>query len=888
MCKSLKYNEVYDPYHTYRYVEMFKRGAYVLASAAAVTTDSSRPTGQCGTLPKPVCLSIPCMTAIHNSMRSGQHCDDFQCLCETWLVVNAVASDSRSSAADSTIVASTQHALRKRIAYQRCGRQAYIESVRTVCRWARETLLPQPLPQRLVATMDLSLLSLPHHLLTEILHKAGTSGAAAACCCTSLLHAWALVLSDPAHATALLLQRYGSGNEALKHLYAYGLCKPGRFFDDRLIGRRTAFGALNSILETLSHLPRDSTAPISQETSFAVFLTAPNSEGDNRVPGELSIPQQRQEQQQQHQHQKQQQQTPFRLEDAGTVAEDLYAEAVVRALVAQGEGFDGYGKAGEAVGRGAAMAGHERVVVFLLSQGMDPSFPMHGANLSGHVRLCTALLASMRPYMRICTARDGGLLRAGQGTAAAQQQAAAVVAGGGEGRLSSVLERRTEGWCKHAALMCLNTVCTFAPATPHPRVGQVCGQGHNPSGRADGHGPECSSSGDGEGGHSARYCSGVEGDEGRDIQPEGGRLDVDGRGRAGGCVSGAPATGVTQTGRSSRSSSSFVNSNGGIPFGCLDSGSSSSIDRDGASLDVILPVVAAAKAAAEAAAAAALSAVLQRSPGEAREGVRSAPLAAAVAAALQVQSQHQLCAAAAAARGPQSDECAASATPRPTSSPRGPLSPAPSPASRSPPWPHHPPSPSSCPVDDSGRPSSNGSPSNRNPCDEPRPLPQALKRPPSCWRHRATANHRYLTLARSLIHAWGADLRSKGSEALARAVWSGSRPLVLELLRAGAAPRDIRHGREAIASAAVLGRWDIVEGMYGRGDARTALFLVALKGLLLLYSAAVHVGFRLRLVRQRVWVLAALGRLRVVRWAVVVAEKAWVGLWHVLWWWMWG
>ncbi len=67
--------------------------------------------------------------------------------------------------------------------------------------------------------MDLNLLSLPHHLLTDILHKAGTSGAAAACCCTSLLHAWAPVLSDPDHATSLLLQRYRSVDEALKHLY---------------------------------------------------------------------------------------------------------------------------------------------------------------------------------------------------------------------------------------------------------------------------------------------------------------------------------------------------------------------------------------------------------------------------------------------------------------------------------------------------------------------------------------------------------------------------------------------------------------------------------------------------------------------------------------------
>ncbi len=312
--------------------------------------------------------------------------------------------------------------------------------------------------------MESKLLSLPHHLLSEILHKAGFSGAAAACCCTSLLHAWAVVLSDPAHTTALLLQRYGSVDAALKHLYAYGFKERKVFFYDHHCGRRTAFGALDGFLKTLSYLPKGPAIPIKeQESSFVESLTAAANELCAERPEALSAS---------HRPQPEppQQQTPFwsRSEAAaGTEAEDVYAEAVVRGLVAQDEGFDADDTAGEAVGRGAAIAGHERVVVFLLSRGACPIQIMNAANWTGsNVRLCTALLAAMRPYVRITFARDGGLLRAGQGAAAAQQQAAAAVAGGagGEGQLSSEWEQKAEGLCKRMARICLKAACQFAPA----------------------------------------------------------------------------------------------------------------------------------------------------------------------------------------------------------------------------------------------------------------------------------------------------------------------------------------------------------------------------------------------------------------------------------------
>lgn len=77
-------------------------------------------------------------------------------------------------------------------------------------------------------------------------------------------------------------------------------------------------------------------------------------------------------------------------------------------------------------------------------------------------------------------------------------------------------------------------------------------------------------------------------------------------------------------------------------------------------------------------------------------------------------------------------------------------------------------------------------------------------------------------------------------------------------------------------------------GHVRQGDVRTALFLVALNGLLRLYLAGERMKERVGQVGQGLWVLAALGWVWVARWAVAVAERAWVGLWHVLWWWMWG
>ncbi len=351
-------------------------------------------------------------------------------------------------------------------------------------------------------------------------------------------------------------------------------------------------------------------------------------------------------------------------------------------------------------------------------------------------------------------------------------------------------------------------------------------------------------------------------------------MSSDGRRPTGTGVSGAQATGAAQNVRSSSNSNSNSNSNGssssssnsGRQCGYAITDGSSITDSDGDGVDAILPVVAAAKAAAEAAATASLSTVLQR-PSVTATGVVHAPLAAAVAAALQVESQVG-CQAAAAATAANLDSCAASL--------------APSPASQPPPCPHQPHSTAYGPVDGSSSASSNGSTSSSTSCHGPHP-PPALERP-TRW-PLATANRRYLILARSLIHAWGADPQS----ALDNAVWAGCGPLVSELLRAGADPRALRHGHASFGNAVTWGRWDIVEGMYGRGDVRTALFLVAMKGLLLLYSAAVHLDFRLRLlVGQGVWGLAALGRMRVVRWAAAAAERAWVALWHALWWWMWG
>ncbi len=697
---------------------------------------------------------------------------------------------------------------------------------------------------------------------------------------------------------------------------------------DRLGGRRNAFGALDGVLHTLSRLPRGTTAPASPDADgLPGFPAAPT--GEKLEPTHVEVPAAKQQEQQQQQHHQQQVQQVT----SGTAAASMFAEAVVRGLVSRVEGFDTKGEAGETVGLGAAIAGHERVVVFLLSQGVYPVSMMNGAGLGGNVRLCTALLATLRPYIRIYTVGASGLLQAGQGAAAAEQQAAEVVAGGREGQAFRDAEQEAGQTLKGAANLCLRLICTAALPAPWPTDshGSSCedvynsadiGGGSNadscagdagsstvggPVGsrwtvaearggftRYDGrlaaagdgsrrHPRGSSSGGDGDGGGSGggggdgggggSGGGGGDGGGGSGSQMGGGGGGGDGGGGSGRQIGGGGGGGDGGGGSGRQIGGGGGGGDGGGGSGRQIGGASSNgMGYHMPSTDAILAMVSAARAAADAAAIAVLSTALQSDPLRAHD-LTAAPAAAAAAAALAAQSRWGPCVAAA----PAAPDCCA-----PSGSPRGLLSPAASPASSpsqpSTHWPHG--SPGASPLHISHEP--DGSSNSSSPH---RPAASALSAvSAAAGATFATANRQYLILARSLVHAWGADPRV----ALSLAVWSGSGPLVSELLRAGADPRALRHGHASFGNAVTWGRWDIVEGMYGRGDVRTALFLVAMKGLLLLYSAAVHLDFRLRLVGKGVWGLAALGRMRVVRWAAAVAERAWGALWHALWWWMWG
>ncbi len=635
-------------------------------------------------------------------------------------------------------------------------------------------------------------------------------------------------------------------------------------------GGRTALGALDGVLRTLSRLPCGANAPTFRDADGLSGFPAATT-GEQLNPTHVEVPAAKP-------HQQQQQQQQQRV-TSGTEADDLCAEAVVRGLVSRGGGFDGKGEAGETVGLGAAIAGHERVVVFLLSQGVCPVSMMHGAALGGNVRLCTALLAALQPYVRIYTVGAHGLLRKGQGVAAAEQQAAEAVLGGGEGQAFREAEQDAEQTLKRASNNCLRLTCMAALPAPW----QIDSHGNSVE-------KGCSGV-DNCGGSNADSCAGGAGSGApvgsRRLAPEArGGFKDDGRLAAAGYGSRRQSSG----GGSSGTSGGGDDGGGGGGGGGIGSHvGGAGISSHVPSTDTIVSVVSAARAAADAAAIAVLAKALQSDTWRAQD-VTSAPAASAAAVALAAQS---VCGpwATSAASAPPAAPAAADALGchgpcvTPSGSPRGPLSPAASPASSpSQPSTHWPHGSSASPTHTSHGP--DGSSNTSSPYHPAGSASSAVSA--AALATHPTANHRYLILARSLVHAWGVDPRA----ALSLAVWSGCGPLVSELLRAGADPRGIRHGHASFGSAAWLGRWDVVEGMYGRGDVRTALFLVALKGLTLLCNAAVCVKERVGQVGPTFWGLAALGRMWVVRWAAAVAERAWVGLrhglWHALWWWMWG
>ncbi len=740
---------------------------------------------------------------------------------------------------------------------------------------------PDPSPSPIV-----NLLSLPHHLLTDILHIAGTSGAAAACCCTSLLHAWAPVLSDPDHATALLLQRYGSVDEALKHLYTYaGASYRRAYLHDRLGRSRTALGALGGVLRTLSRLPDGPTAPALRYADGLPAGLPTALIGDKLRPAAVELPAAAQQQHHHHQQQQQQQRvTP------GTEAGDLYAEAVVRGLVSRGDGRGISGAAGEAVGCGAATAGHERVVVFLLSQGVCSLSMMNGASLSGNVRLCTALLAALQPYTRIHMVGVRGLLQAGQGTAAAQQQAAAAVAGAGEGQAYREAEQKADTILKNIVKLCLQSVCLSALPAPWPTGGRGDSDGRTDRNSINGGGGSNADSRAGnvgspvlaqeEGRRAAANVGYGYVQAGGGLNENGGPLAAADDGSRWRSSSGG-SSGATNGGGGDRGSGSGGGDGGGGGGGNQAHGTG--ISSCVPSVDTIVSVVSAARAAADAAAIAMLSTALQSDTWRTPD-VTDTPTAAAAAAALATQSRWGPWATAAAPAPPAAPAaldalglCAPCATPG--GSPRGPLSSGVSPASfpsqPSTYWPHG--SPGASPTHTSHELDASSSSSSSS--SSPHQPPAAA----AAGAILATANYRYLTLARSLVHAWGADPQ----DALRKAVWAGSAPLVSELLRAGADPRGMRHWPVPLVQAvAVLGRWDIVDGMYGRGIGRTTLTCVVLKLVLGVVSWALDFDKRVRPTWLGIWVLGMAGRLGADRWAEAVVERVWAGLWHVLWWWL--
>ncbi len=664
------------------------------------------------------------------------------------------------------------------------------------------------------------LISLPQHVLHLILCRAGAGAAAAACCCTTLRHAWSHVLNDPAQTCAILLERYVSAEMVAKHLYPpygpSGVQRLGAFVLDQSRSRK-ASGALDCIFTSLS-----TTAPTCQSAT-------PNAAA---LPAFSLVP-----------------------NDSRADAEDRYALDVVQNLEAQYADEILPSEVSKMVCFGAALAGHERVVLHLLPH-VKPVTPLRGAAMAGNVRLCTALMAAFEIFYRVLVTADKGLP-----WRQVAEAAAGVEGGVGEGPEQEAVDKEVRDMCVELAEGLLGLVCTCAPCTPYEqgRGVHVPDQGCTAGGvRGEG---SSSSSGGGDGGGDGHAAGGgSRGGAGQDVME------------------------VSATGSSSSSSSS----------GSSSGSSSSTLSGGDQDLQSITTAAAAAAAAARAAAASSLAAA---GPGPREAAYRAT--AAAAAAALLAQSATNPAPTAAVAAAASGCTAPDATTAR---SPQGPLSPSAhaSSAPPSPPWastPQHAAayttSNSSSSADgsrahgsdsassggtcaESSTPSCLGSPQARAGQGSPAAHGQALTPPP-------TANH--LAVARLMIHVWGADLRSDNELALRTAVCAaGSGAMAAELIRAGADPRVFWSSALQLAQVAASGRWDLIDGVLSASGLPPRVVL-AMWGLLWVQCVRVRV--------EQMWARSAgSGFFAGVVWwlwrlAIAPMQVAWASLWVALWW-AWG
>lgn len=314
------------------------------------------------------------------------------------------------------------------------------------------------------------LISLPQHLLHMILCRAGTGAAAAACCCTTLRHAWSHVLIDPAHACAILLERYASAETVAKHLYPPysqgGVQGLEAFVLDQSRSRK-ASGALECIFTSSSITATTCQSATTDTTALPAFPEAPSRVSRSLVHN-----------------------------DARADAEDRYVLDVVRNLEAQFSDEILPSEISKVVCFAAALAGHERVVLHLLPR-VKPVAALRGAAMAGNVRLCTALMPAFEIFFRVLVTAEKGL--PWRLVAGASAGAEGVV---GEGSEAEAVDQEVRAMCVELAEGLLDLACTCAPSTPY---GQDCGadvadQGCTPGGVA---GVGSSSSSSGAAGHAA-------------------------------------------------------------------------------------------------------------------------------------------------------------------------------------------------------------------------------------------------------------------------------------------------------------------------------------------------------------------------------------------------